>query len=99
MGDRATEFGLPRLIGIDVNVLMILRHVGKIVDPGLIDEDPIGFTDLSADERFEFIDADARQGAGHASSFRNMCWRVWAVMPPSTGMMAPETKLPPRPQR
>src|SRR6476620_8321058 len=56
MGDGAAELRLRRCFGIDVDELMVVGRVGKLVDPCLIDAEPGGHTHLGPGPGADFVD-------------------------------------------
>ena len=64
--DRAAEQRL-RALEVDVHELVIERHVCELIDPVLVDEEPIGNAEPFADSGRELL---TRDGFDHAATFR-----------------------------
>jgi hypothetical protein len=62
VGDRAAERRLRRRHRIDVDELRVLGDFGERVDPRLVDQDPVGDSDLFADSGAYLFEG----GGGHS---------------------------------
>ncbi len=56
MRDGGAERALLRLLGIDVNPLVVAGRLGELVDPLLLDLQPVGVPQLLTDGRAQLVD-------------------------------------------
>ena len=71
MRDRRAERRLLRLLGVDVDELVVQRRIGEGVDAVLVDREPLGGRPLLADVRREL---GCRYGISHVAPCRDDRW-------------------------